>query len=125
MRRSSGRRCQPGRGGRRGNRRRDPRRAGKITANSIARSIAVVTKGCRWDAGAVSTPTGYREAYQLYAEGGWVGVGGDPAFGGMGMPKVISAQVEEMMNSASGVRSVSDADVWRLLVDLRPCQRRA
>jgi hypothetical protein len=37
----------------------------------------------------------------LYAEGGWVGVGGDPAFGGMGMPKVISAQVEEMMNSAS------------------------
>ena len=38
---------------------------------------------------------------KTYAEGGWVGVGGDPAFGGMGMPKVISAQVEEMVNSAS------------------------
>jgi len=76
--------------------------AGKITANSIAPlNRSGDEEGCRWDAGAVSTPTGYREAYQLYAEGGWVGVGGDPAFGGMGMPKVISAQVEEMMNSAS------------------------
>ncbi len=76
--------------------------AGKITANSIAPlNRSGDEEGCRWDDGAVSTPTGYREAYQLYAEGGWVGVGGDPAFGGMGMPKVISAQVEEMMNSAS------------------------
>ncbi len=76
--------------------------AGKITANSIAPlNRSGDEEGCRWDAGAVSTPAGYREAYQLYAEGGWVGVGGDPAFGGMGMPKVISAQVEEMMNSAS------------------------
>ena len=76
--------------------------AGKITANSIAPlNRSGDEEGCRWDAGAVSTPAGYRDAYQLYAEGGWVGVGGDPAFGGMGMPKVISAQVEEMMNSAS------------------------
>ncbi len=76
--------------------------AGKITANSIAQlNRSGDEEGCRWDDGAVSTPAGYREAYQLYAEGGWVGVGGDPAFGGMGMPKVISAQVEEMMNSAS------------------------
>jgi alkylation response protein AidB-like acyl-CoA dehydrogenase len=28
-------------------------------------------------------------------------VGGDPAYGGMGMPKVIGAQVEEMVNGAS------------------------
>ena len=41
------------------------------------------------------------EAYKTYAEGGWVGVGGDPVFGGMGMPKAISAQVEEMVNSAN------------------------
>ena len=76
--------------------------AGKITAHSIAPlNRSGDEEGCRWDAGAVSTPAGYRDAYQLYAEGGWVGVGGDPAFGGMGMPKVISAQVEEMMNSAS------------------------
>jgi alkylation response protein AidB-like acyl-CoA dehydrogenase len=76
--------------------------AGKITANSIAPlNRSGDEEGCRWVDGAVSTPAGYADAYRLYAEGGWVGVGGDPAYGGMGMPKAISAQVEEMMNSAS------------------------
>lgn len=76
--------------------------AGKITANSIAPlNRSGDEEGCRWVDGAVSTPAGYAEAYRQYAEGGWVGVGGDPAYGGMGMPKAISAQVEEMMNSAS------------------------
>ncbi len=76
--------------------------AGKITANTIAPlNRSGDEEGCHWKDGAVSTPAGYPEAYRLYAEGGWVGVGGDPAYGGMGMPKVISAQVEEMMNSAS------------------------
>lgn len=76
--------------------------AGKITANTVAPlNRSGDEEGCRWHEGGVSTPGGYREAYQLYAEGGWVGVGGDPTYGGMGMPKAISAQVEEMMNSAS------------------------
>ena len=76
--------------------------AGKITGNTISPlNRSGDEEGCHWDNGAVSTPAGYREAYQLYAEGGWVGVGGDPVYGGMGMPKAISAQVEEMMNSAS------------------------
>ena len=43
---------------------------------------------------------GFVDAYRTYAEGGWVGVGGDPQFGGMGMPKAVSAQVEEMINSS-------------------------
>jgi len=76
--------------------------AGKITGNTIAPlNRSGDEEGCRWDNGAVTTPAGYPDAYRLYAEGGWVGVGGDPAYGGMGMPKAISAQVEEMMNSAS------------------------
>ncbi|QBF28852.1 acyl-CoA dehydrogenase [Pseudomonas tructae] len=76
--------------------------AGKVTSKSIAPlSRSGDEEGCRWDNGAVSTPVGFIEAYQTYAEGGWVGVGGDSAYGGMGMPKVISAQVEEMVNSSS------------------------
>ncbi|CAK9892512.1 MULTISPECIES: acyl-CoA dehydrogenase C-terminal domain-containing protein [Pseudomonas] len=76
--------------------------AGKVTSKSIAPlSRSGDEEGCRWDNGAVSTPAGFIEAYKTYAEGGWVGVGGDPAYGGMGMPKVISAQVEEMVNSSS------------------------
>ena len=76
--------------------------AGKVTAKSIAPiSRAGDEQGCRWDNTAVFTPEGYPQAYKTYAEGGWVGVGGDPSFGGMGMPKAVSAQVEEMINSSS------------------------
>nr|WP_059392301.1 acyl-CoA dehydrogenase C-terminal domain-containing protein [Pseudomonas toyotomiensis] len=76
--------------------------AGKVTAGSIAPlNRSGDEEGCSWDSGAVKTPAGFPEAYQTYAEGGWVGVGGSPEFGGMGMPKVIGAQVEEMVNSAN------------------------
>ncbi|HWV08980.1 MAG TPA: acyl-CoA dehydrogenase C-terminal domain-containing protein [Pseudomonas sp.] len=76
--------------------------AGKITAGVVAPlNRSGDEEGCSWADGAVKTPAGFPEAYQAYADGGWVGVGGDPRFGGMGMPKVISAQVEEMVNSAN------------------------
>ncbi|TWI56791.1 hypothetical protein IQ22_01243 [Pseudomonas duriflava] len=75
-------------------------------AKVAARTLAPLNRnadeeGCRWQDGSVTTPAGFREAYNIYAQGGWVGVGGDPEYGGMGMPKVISAQVEEMVNAAS------------------------
>jgi alkylation response protein AidB-like acyl-CoA dehydrogenase len=76
--------------------------AGKVTSKSIAPlSRNADEQGCSWKDTAVSTPDGFPQAYKTYAEGGWVGVGGNPDFGGMGMPKVVSAQVEEMLNSAS------------------------
>ena len=76
--------------------------AGKVTSKSVAPlSRAADEEGCHWSDGAVTTPAGFPQAYKTYAEGGWVGVGGDPAYGGMGMPKAVSAQVEEMVNSAS------------------------
>lgn len=76
--------------------------AGKVTARSIGPlSRSGDEEGCRWNDTTVTTPEGFPQAYQTYAEGGWVGVGGGPEFGGMGMPKVVSAQVEEMVNSAS------------------------
>ena len=76
--------------------------AGKVAASCIAPlNRNGDESGCSWNNGAVKTPEGFLAAYQTYAEGGWVGVGGSPEFGGMGMPKVIGAQVEEMVNSAS------------------------
>ncbi|KFE56098.1 acyl-CoA dehydrogenase C-terminal domain-containing protein [Pseudomonas syringae] len=76
--------------------------AGKVTSKSIAPlSRSGDEQGCSWNDTVVTTPTGFPQAYQTYADGGWVGVGGNPDFGGMGMPKAVSAQVEEMLNSAS------------------------
>ncbi|NVZ80836.1 acyl-CoA dehydrogenase C-terminal domain-containing protein [Pseudomonas yamanorum] len=75
--------------------------AGKVTSKTVAPlSRGGDEEGCRWENGAVFTPAGFKDAYTTYAEGGWVGVGGDPAYGGMGMPKAVSAQVEEMINSS-------------------------
>ena len=31
-------------------------------------------EGCQWDNGKVTTPTGFREAYGKYVEGGWNGL---------------------------------------------------
>jgi alkylation response protein AidB-like acyl-CoA dehydrogenase len=75
--------------------------AGKVTSKTVAPlSRGGDEEGCRWENGAVFTPVGFKDAYTTYAEGGWVGVGGDPTYGGMGMPKAVSAQVEEMINSS-------------------------
>ncbi|QSX38933.1 acyl-CoA dehydrogenase C-terminal domain-containing protein [Shewanella sedimentimangrovi] len=53
-------------------------------------------QGVRFEDGTVITPDGYKEAYQAFMEGGWVGFCGDPEFGGMGMPKMLGVLVDEM-----------------------------
>ncbi|AMX01467.1 acyl-CoA dehydrogenase C-terminal domain-containing protein [Microbulbifer thermotolerans] len=58
-------------------------------------------EGCHWVEGEVTTPAGMKEAYATYCEGGWGALLGNPEYGGMGMPKMLGAQVEEMINSAS------------------------
>ncbi|MFK0573943.1 acyl-CoA dehydrogenase C-terminal domain-containing protein [Endozoicomonas sp.] len=75
-------------------------------AKLASRTIAPLNRsgdeeGCHWDNGQVTTAAGYKEAYKLFAEGGWTGLGGNPALGGMGMPKVLAAQFDEMICSAS------------------------
>jgi alkylation response protein AidB-like acyl-CoA dehydrogenase len=76
--------------------------AGKVVSKSVAPlSRNGDEEGCHWKDTVVTTPAGFVQAYKMYAEGGWVGVGGNPESGGMGMPKMVSAQVEEMINSGS------------------------
>ncbi len=52
------------------------------------------------DNGMVTTPDGFKDAYKTYIEGGWVGLSGNPSYGGMGMPKMLSVQFEEMLYAA-------------------------
>lgn len=44
----------------------------------------------------VITPDGYKAVYDQYSQGGWVGLCGEPEFGGMGMPKMLGVLVDEM-----------------------------
>ncbi|MBF4209692.1 acyl-CoA dehydrogenase [Pseudomonas donghuensis] len=76
--------------------------AGKLIAQQVAPlNRSGDEQGCRWQDGRVSTPDGFAQAYRNYADDGWVGVAGATEYGGMGMPKVIAAQVEEMLNAAN------------------------
>ncbi|WP_286263227.1 acyl-CoA dehydrogenase C-terminal domain-containing protein [Thalassotalea atypica] len=56
--------------------------------------------GVKFEDGVVTTVPGYKEAFNTYVEGGWAGLGGDVEYGGMGMPKMITALHEEMLCSA-------------------------
>ena len=58
-------------------------------------------QGCTWQEGDVFTPEGFKEAYTTFCEGGWAGLGGNPEFGGMGMPHVASSAVSEMWASSN------------------------
>lgn len=58
-------------------------------------------QGCTFNDGDVTTPDGFKQAYQEYAQGGWQGVSGDPEYGGQGLPKTINLLTEEMVYSAN------------------------
>ncbi|MCQ4346418.1 acyl-CoA dehydrogenase C-terminal domain-containing protein [Pseudomonas stutzeri] len=76
--------------------------AGKLAATAIAPlNRSGDEEGCHWQDGAVRTPAGFPAAWRAWAAGGWLGICGDPQHGGLGMPKALGAQVEEMLNSAN------------------------
>ena len=59
-------------------------------------------EGCkRNEDGSVTTPKGFKEAYRAMVEGGWVGLAGDPAYGGQGLPHFLAALFSEYSDAAN------------------------
>ncbi len=58
-------------------------------------------EGCVWEDGAVTTPAAFKPAFQELTAGGWLGLAGNPEFGGQGMPKMLACLVEEMLWAAN------------------------
>ena len=59
-------------------------------------------EGCkRNDDASVVTPKGFKEAYDLYRQGGWMGLAVPEEFGGQGLPYVLHTAVGEYMSSAN------------------------
>ncbi len=58
-------------------------------------------EGCRYENGAVTTPKGFREAYDTVCQGGWPGLTASPEYGGQGLPHVVGTAFEEMMSGAN------------------------
>nr|CAD6426082.1 acyl-CoA dehydrogenase [Rhizobium sp. Q54] len=59
-------------------------------------------EGCtRRDDGTVTVPKGFKEAYDQYCQGGWIGLAVPEEFGGQGLPYTLHAAVGEYMSSAN------------------------
>ncbi|WP_299969832.1 acyl-CoA dehydrogenase [uncultured Roseobacter sp.] len=75
--------------------------AGKICTDVLAPlQRAGDLHPARLENGVVRTSPGYAEGWQAIAEGGWVGMSADTAYGGMGLPMTLTSAVNEMMAGA-------------------------
>lgn len=76
--------------------------AGKFCENEIQPlNLSGDTEGCTFENGVVRTPKGFKEAYDKFREGGWVGLTADPAYGGQGLPHTMSSVLDEMVSAAN------------------------
>ena len=85
------------------------------TANAILEEMAKFSKnvildlnrssdeegGAEFNQGEVKTPRGFKEAFQQFAQGGGIGLGADEAWGGQGMPKMLTVLADEMIWSCN------------------------
>ncbi|GAA6133900.1 phenylacyl-CoA dehydrogenase [Oceaniserpentilla sp. 4NH20-0058] len=59
-------------------------------------------EGCtRHDDASVTTPTGFKEAYKQYVEGGWPSMTHSEDVGGQGLPESLGTVVSEMIGTAN------------------------
>ncbi|WEZ84553.1 acyl-CoA dehydrogenase C-terminal domain-containing protein [Rhizobium sp. 32-5/1] len=59
-------------------------------------------EGCkRNDDATVTTPKGYKQAFDQYREGGWLGLSVPEEFGGQGLPYTLHTAIGEYMSSAN------------------------
>ena len=58
-------------------------------------------EGCVWSESGVKTPTGFKEAYQQFVEGGWPSLAHDVEHGGQGLPESLGMTISEMIGQAN------------------------
>ncbi|MGB1221434.1 MAG: acyl-CoA dehydrogenase family protein, partial [Alcanivoracaceae bacterium] len=74
----------------------------KLSENTIAPLYqSGDEEGCKLEDGVVTTPKGFKEAYQEYVAGGWQGLSHPVEFGGQGLPMSLGLFKQEMMGTAN------------------------
>ena len=59
-------------------------------------------EGCtRHEDATVTTPKGFKEAYQAYREGGWMGLACETEYGGQGLPYILHTAAAEYLSSSN------------------------
>lgn len=76
--------------------------AGKFASGVVAPlNASGDAEGCTLQDGRVTTPRGFREAYQAFVQAGWPALACDTEVGGQGLPQSLNAVLHEMLNSAN------------------------
>lgn len=59
-------------------------------------------EGCTYHGnGVVTTPKGFKEAYEQFSDAGWPALSCDTRYGGQGLPRLLNNRLYEMLNSAN------------------------
>ena len=76
--------------------------AGKVASEVLAPiNASGDSEGCKFKNGLISTPTGFKEAFEVMKAGGWTGLDCDPEYGGQNMPYVLGTAVGEIFSGAN------------------------
>ncbi|MGW8202274.1 acyl-CoA dehydrogenase [Sphingomonas bisphenolicum] len=76
--------------------------SGALSAEVIAPlNVVGDREGAKLNDTVVTLPAGFKEAYRSYREANWSALDADPAFGGHGLPFVITCAVQEQMVAAN------------------------
>ncbi|MEX2962064.1 acyl-CoA dehydrogenase C-terminal domain-containing protein [Microbulbifer sp. TYP-18] len=74
----------------------------KFCENVLAPLNAVGDQqGCTWKDGEVTTPAGFKEAYQQFVEAGWPALAHHVDYGGQGLPPSLGTIMSEMVGTAN------------------------
>ena len=65
--------------------------------------------GCRYQTGTVTTPPGFRAAYQAFWQGGWPTLATEQEHGGQGLALVLDALLYEMLSAANHAWTMAPA----------------
>lgn len=76
--------------------------AGKLAEQVLAPLNQIGDQqGCKLENWVVTTPDGFKAAFDTIKEGGWAGLDCDPAYGGQGMPFLVGSIANELFSSAN------------------------
>ena len=75
--------------------------AGKFCENELVPLYQSGDEGCIWNDGEVTTPAGFKEAYQNYIAGGWTSLNGEEKYGGQNLPPSVSIALTEMVGASN------------------------
>ncbi|TNC92944.1 acyl-CoA dehydrogenase C-terminal domain-containing protein [Thalassolituus sp.] len=77
--------------------------AARFSEEVLSPLYQVGDEGCKFEDGKVTTPPGFKEAYQQYMEGGWQGMSAPVEYGGQGLPLSLGVIKSELIGTANWV----------------------